>query len=219
MTNATKNTMLERFRRRVVLHLRQNFVGGVLLLTPLVLTYIIIRFLVDTIDGLLQPAIREVFNREVTGLGAVALLVTVYLAGLSGGHFTGRRVVQMGQAALMRIPIINAVYSPARQLIESFSGADRTAFKEVVVIEYPRKDAWMVGFLTGSTIDGQGNPLSIVYLPTAPMPNSGWMAILPQRDVYPADMTVPEAMRLVLSGGIICPPEIRFDRAVGPASD
>ena len=219
MTNATKTTVLERFGRRAIVHLRQNFVGGLLLLAPVVLTYLIIKFLADNIDGLLQPAIREAFNREIAGLGAAVLLALVYLAGLVGGHFAGRRIVEMGQSALMRIPIVRAVYSPARQLIESFSGTDRTAFKEVVMIEYPRKDAWMVGFLTGLTVDGLGNPLSIVYIPTAPTPNSGWIAILPEHDVYPVDLTIAEAMRLVLSGGIICPPEIRFHRAVGQASD
>ena len=189
-------------------HLRKTTVGGLFVLVPMVVTYVVLKFLFDAIDGLLQPAIEPVFGRELPGLGLLALLILVYLFGLLGANFLGSRIIHFGQTALLRVPVVGAVYSPARQLIESFSGGARTGFKRVVMIEHPRKDTWSIGFLTSMTADESGKPLAIVYIPTAPTPNSGWVAILPSEDVYDTDLSIQSAMTLVLSGGITSPTQI-----------
>ena len=190
-------------------HLRRTTLAGLVILVPVALTYMVLSFLFDAIDGLLQPIISGVSDRQLTGLGVVVLVLLMYVFGLLGRSFLGRRVIHYGQQALLRTPVVGTVYSSARQLIESFSQGSQTGFKRVVMIEHPRKEAWSIGFLTGQTTDENGSPLSIVYIPTAPTPNSGWVAVLPSKDVYDTDLTIQTAMKLVLSGGITTPPQIK----------
>lgn len=198
---------------RITKHLRDTLVKGLLILLPMIATYVVIKWLFTSIDGLLQPLIQESLGRHIPGLGAIALMLIIYFAGLAEENFLGRRMVNSGRSMLMRIPIINAVYAPARQLIDAFSGTGDSGFRHVVMIEYPRKDAWTIGFLTANTMAADGSPLSIVYIPTAPTPNSGWIALLPDKDVLYTDLSVASAMHLVLSGGIIAPPMIGNEQA------
>jgi len=185
--------------RRFGRHIRRSVIGGLLLLIPVVLTYMVLKLLFETIDGVLKPIFEGYFDTALPGLGAIVLLLLVYVAGLLSTNIVGRRLIAAGQSALLRTPIVGAVYSPARQLIESFSGAATTGFKRVVMIEHPRKGAWSIGFLTGLTTDESGRSLAIVYIPTAPTPNSGWVALLPIEDVYDTDLDIQSSM--TLAGG------------------
>ena len=194
---------------RIGSHLRRTTLAGLVILVPVGLTYMVLSFLFTAIDGVLQPIITGISDRQLTGLGVLILLLLMYGFGLLGRSFLGRRLISFGQQALLKTPVVGAVYSSARQLIESFSSGSETGFKRVVMIEHPRKGAWSIGFLTGLTEDESGDALSIVYIPTAPTPNSGWVAVLPSEDVYDTDLTVQTAMKLVLSGGITSPPRIR----------
>lgn len=196
-------------RQRIIRHFRRTLIAGLLLLVPVVITYLVLRLLFNFVDGVLQPGIERVLGSEIPGLGIVLLATLVYLVGLLGANFIGKRLIRLVQATLLRIPIVNAVYSASKQLIESFSGSGTTGFKRVVAIEYPRVGAWTIGFLTGMTTDENGRSMGIIYIPTAPTPQSGWVAILPTDQIYDTDLSVPIAMRLVLSGGIVAPPQIR----------
>lgn len=190
-------------------HLRDRLTAGLLLLVPLLITYWILGFAFRGVDGLLQPLVQEFLDRRIPGLGLVILVVAVYFAGLLASNFVGRSLIHLGQQALLRVPLISTVYDASKQLIESFAGTAKTGFKRVVAIEYPRQGAWALGFLTGTTTDEADNPLGIVYIPTAPTPNSGWVAILPMSQIHDTDLTVQVAMRMILSGGIMAPPRIR----------
>ena len=195
-------------RARAGLHVRRTMVEGVLLLVPIVITFVILKWVWDFIDGVLRPSIESTTGISFPGLGVAALLVLVYVAGLTWELDLGRRILGSGQRLLLSLPIIKIVYSPARQLIQSFSGSGPSGFKRVVIIEYPRAGTWMLGFLTSITTAKDGVRMGVVYVPTAPTPNSGWVAILPIDEVYDTELSVQEAMTLVLSGGIATPDEI-----------
>ena len=197
------------FKRTLADHILRTMGTGLLLLLPVVLTYLLLRLLFDAIDGILQPAVEAGFDRRIPGLGLVILVILIYTAGLLGAFFLGKRLIRLSQNALLRTPVIGSIYSTAKQLVDSFSGGGATGFKRVVVIEYPRVGVWTVGFLTNITEDENGNPMAIVYMPTAPMPNSGWVAFLPAQNVYDTNLSVSEAMQLVLSGGIVAPPQVK----------
>ena len=199
-------------RARVKLHFRRTMIEGVLLLVPIVITFIVLRWLWYFIDGVLRPAFKNTLGVSFPGLGIAALLVLIYLVGLAWDIDLGRRLVRMGQRFLLSLPIVGAVYSPARQLIDSFSGSGSSGFKRVVIIEYPRLGSWMLGFLTSTTTGIGDKQLAVVYLPTAPTPNSGWVAVVPMEDVYDTALTVQEAMTMVLSGGIVTPKQIEVTR-------
>ncbi len=213
MENRDKTTANYNLARKVTRHIRATMIGGLLLTLPIIITYIVLRWLFDAIDGLLQPAIESSFGKTIPGLGVVVLILILYLVGIAEENYLTRRAFKIGREMLLRVPIISTVYSPAKQLIDAFSGTGESGFRQVVMIEYPRENAWTIGFLTANTSDDEGFPLSIIYIPTAPTPNSGWIAMIPEQDVRFTDLSVAEAMHLVLSGGIIAPPLISTTQA------
>lgn len=184
------------------------FAAGLLILIPVVITYLVLKILFDAIDGVLNPTIVGLTKREIPGLGLIALIVLIYLSGLLSANLLGRKLIGFSQSLLLRTPIVRAIYSSARLLIESFSGSSTTGFKRVVMIEHPRKGIWSIGFLTGMTKNERDQQLAIVYIPTAPTPNSGFVALLPLKEVRDTDLSVQTAMSLVLSGGISTPAKI-----------
>ncbi|MSQ41387.1 MAG: DUF502 domain-containing protein [Dehalococcoidia bacterium] len=194
---------------RVTAHLRQTFIAGVLLMVPVAATFVLLWYLFNRLDGFLQPGVKQIFGFAIPGLGLLALLVLIYLVGLVGRNVIGRRLLTWGQGVLLRIPLVRAVYSPAKQLIESFSGSGEIGFKRVVLIEYPSAGLWTVGFLTGTVKDETGGVQALVYIPTAPTPYTGFLVVLPFSKVYDTDLSVPDAIKLVLSGGIVAPAAIR----------
>ena len=190
-------------------HIRRTITAGLLLLIPLVLTYLVLRFLFDNLDELLQPIFEYFLDRRIPGAGIAALAVLVYLIGLLGQNFIGRRLVQVTQFILMRVPVVSTVYNATRRLIESFSGPGSTGLKRVVMVEYPRVGMWTIGFLTGMVNDENDEKLALIYVPTAPTPYTGWMAMVPIHDVYDTDLSVSVAFNMVLSGGVVSPAAIR----------
>lgn len=196
---------------RIATHLRRTFLAGALITVPVVVTYWVMRFLFNLVDGVLRPPFEQALGRRIPGLGAVALVLLIYLLGLLGANFLGRRAIHTGQRALLRIPVVSSIYGAIKSLVESLfgvSGSGATS-RRVVLVEYPGPDLWTIGFLTGTTHDEKGAAFALVYVPTAPTPQTGWVAIIPAEKVWETDMTVQEAMRLVLSGGVLGPAVMR----------
>ena len=211
-----RRSFLGRTERRFMGHIRKALLAGILLLVPLVLTYIVVRWLFVTLNGLLQPVVQWVLDRYgvdigFPGLGLILSIVLLYLAGVFFAFGPGRIVIGWGQSLTVKIPLVGHIYSASRQFVESFTGSrvNETGFKRVVLIEYPRMGAWSVGFLTSLTDTSEGLSLAVVYVPTAPLPNSGWVAIVPLDQVLDTDLTVPQAMRMVFSAGIVSPEHIK----------
>ena len=196
------------FVKKIGGHVRATLIAGVLILVPIAITYVLLKWVFDNIDGLLAPIVDRFTGRHIPGLGLLALLIIVYLLGLIWTKRLGRRSIRTFQHFLLKAPLIGAIYGPARKLIESFTGDSAAGFKRVVVVEYPKQGTWMIGFLTGISNVVPGTTMGVIYLPTAPTPNSGWVAIVPIQNIYDTTMTVQEAMSMVLSGGISSPAQI-----------
>ena len=189
-------------------HLRKVMAEGLIIVVPLAITFWVLRLVFNLMDGFLGPLIEDTIGRNLPGIGIVAMLLLVYVAGqLWELSRLSRRMIEGIQSWLLSIPIVGAVYSPARQLIDSFSGTSDTGFKRVVLIEYPKAGTWMIGFLTATTMTKDGE-MGVIYVPTAPTPNSGWVGVVPINGIHDVDMSVRQAMSMVLSGGIVTPDEI-----------
>ena len=206
--------ILNSARKTVLRHIRRSLITGLLVLLPVALTYVIVRFLFDIVDGFLRPWIEWLLERfgiewSLPGPGVVLAVIIVYLIGAFATFRLGSMVVDWIRKSLLRIPFIGTLYSANRQLIESFSGASVTGFKRVVLVQFPRADAWSLGFLTGLTDAADVEKLIMTYVPTAPLPNSGFVVLMPPEDVLDTDLTVPEAMQLIFSGGIVSPRTIK----------
>ncbi|MBI4219635.1 MAG: DUF502 domain-containing protein, partial [Chloroflexi bacterium] len=149
--------------------------------------------------------IELIFGRSIPGLGYAVIILVAYVAGLIAATYIGRLIIGAVQAGLLRVPVYNTIYSASKQLVESFSGSGRTGCRRVVEFEYPWRGTWTIGFLTNTIEHEDGQVMGVVYIPTAPTPNSGYVSIVPLDEVYDLDMPVERALRFCLSGGIVSP--------------
>ena len=205
---------MNNIRNSIVRHFRRSFVSGLLLLVPIALTYVIVSFLFDLVDGVLRPWMQWVLERfgiewTLPGPGIVAAVVIVYIIGAIAALRLGRASIDWFRASLLKVPFIGTIYSANRQLVESFSGTSTTGFKRVVLVQFPKAGTWSLGFLTGLTDAEDVERLIMAYVPTAPLPNSGFVVMVRPEEVLDTDLSVPDAMQLIFSGGIISPRNIK----------
>ena len=190
-------------------HISRMILAGFLIMIPFVLTYMFAKFLVDIIDGVLAPYISLFFGgKRIYGLGVLALMIVVYIVGLLSTRYFGQKIGDAIQNFVLRMPVVGSLYSSARRLIESLAGTkddDSTGFKRVVMIEHPRRGMWCIGFLTSIIQVSKSQKMATVYIPTAPTPNSGFVVMVPYNEINDTDLSVQDAMSMVLSGGIIAP--------------
>jgi uncharacterized membrane protein len=188
---------------------RRDFLAGILIIVPLAVTVLILKWLFQSIDGILSPAVDAVFGRHIPGIGFGAIIVLIYLAGLFTRNALGWRILQRCESLLEEVPIIREIYSTARQILESVMLPHEGAFKEVVLVEFPRPGMRTIGFITNRLMDSSGQQLVNVYIPTTPNPTSGHLEIIPEDDVCHIDMPVDEAIKMVVSGGTVSPDVIQ----------
>ena len=182
---------------------------GLLILLPVGVTFAIFQFAFDTLDGQLQPVIEEIFGREVRGLGFLVILLIALLLGAFGPLAVIRYPGRLLERGIRGLPIAGDVYSASKQIAESMSAAEGSpGLRTVVRVEYPRRGAWTVGFLTKTVTMHDDEVMAVVYMPSTPLPNTGWMVLLPVEDVEIMDMSTQEAMQFILTGGIVSPDRI-----------
>lgn len=194
--------------------MRKYFVTGLLVLVPLVITGLVLNFIIDIMDKslLLLPerwSPEHVFGRRVPGLGVVLTLAIVFLTGLLARNFVGNYVVAFWEKMLNRIPVVNSIYSGVKKVSDTLLASTGDAFNKVLLIQYPRAGIWTLAFMTG-TPSGvvaenlKGSYVS-VYVPTTPNPTSGFFLILPSSEVIELDVGVDEALKYIISMGVVAP--------------
>jgi uncharacterized membrane protein len=197
------------------MRLRNYFFAGVLVTAPIGITIWIGWGLVSWIDDQVVPFIPAQWNPEtylpfsVPGLGVlVAILVLVMIGFLTAG-LVGRNLVGLGERLLDRMPVIRGVYGAIKQVVETVLKEQSEAFRQVILIQYPRKQSWAIGFVTGEPSGHiqSGTPKDVVnvFLPTTPNPTSGFLLFVPRDEIQELRMTVEEGIKMVVSGGIVTP--------------
>ena len=185
---------------------RKYFVTGILILLPLIITIYILIFAFNLVDRSLRHLIFNYTGYSIPGAGLLTFLLLIFIAGVFGHNVVGRKLLTWGEAVLRRIPVVKSIYSASKQVMEVFASDRSEAFQKVVLVEFPRRDIYMLGFLTGDAPDAVKQQvekdLLNVFVPVTP-PGHGYFLIMPRRDVRILDMAVEEGLRLVLSAGII----------------
>lgn len=208
-----------RIRLRIVRHLRAYFFAGVLVTAPIGITFYLAWLIIGWIDGKITPLIPAAYNPEtylpfgVPGLGLIVVFVLLTLIGAMAAGALGRIWVRTSEHLLARMPVIRSVYSATKQIFETVLQQQSTAFRQVVLFEYPRRGSWALGFITGKTL-GEVQNLTAdevvnVFLPTTPNPTSGYLLFIPRRELVVLSMTVEEGIKMVVSGGIVTPEDRR----------
>lgn len=192
-------------------HFRKNIIRGAVALIPLGLTALIIRFLYVTIDRRIVGYIDDHLGYTIPGLGILFLLMVLYIVGLSASNVFGRQIFALIEKVTNRLPIIKTTYQVGKQLSTTLSLPEKQVFQRAVLVEFLKPGIWTIGFVTGHITDPQDTSerLLKIYIPTPPNPTSGTMVIAKESMVRDPGWTIEEAMRSVISGGIIGPNEIK----------
>lgn len=200
--------------RTIVGRLRAYFFAGVLITAPISITFYIAWLFIDFVDRQVTPLIPADYNPKMWGVPGVGLLLVVValtLVGALTAGIVGRIWLRLSEAVMQRTPVLRGIYSAIKQIFETVLAQKSQAFREVVLIEYPRRGIWTIAFITGTTVGPvrrhAGDDLVNVFVPTTPNPTSGFLLFLPRGEVRVLDMTVEDGLKLVISGGIVAPAE------------
>lgn len=194
--------------------LRTYIITGLLIWIPLGITIFVIKLLVNLMDNtivLLPPAWRPValFGFDIPGLGIVISAMVIFITGFFLTNLAGRRIIGFWENLLDRIPLVRSIYSSVKQVTSTILSSDSNTFNEVLLIEYPRKGVWTICFKTNNSpkifSDAIGQDLITVFVPTTPNPTSGFILFVPKDEVKKMDMDVEDALKLVMSLGVVTP--------------
>jgi uncharacterized membrane protein len=186
-------------------------IAGVLLVIPVGLTYLVLRFVWDLVYGALRPLLDVANDQGTTPLvgtglrvaSVVLIIVTLYAAGSVAPTVLGRQVVRLWHRLVDGVPVVRSVYRIARLFTEMFGGTTNVGTNRVVLLEFPRPGILGLGMVTSRYVTAEGEELLTVYVPTIPNPTSGFFAIVAEDQVIDTDITLDEAMRIVVSGGLL----------------
>lgn len=205
--------------------MRKYFVTGLLILVPLAITLWVLNLIVGTMDQslLLLPAQwrpEAVFGFAIPGLGTILTLVIIFLTGLATRNFIGKRVVLVWEAVLRRIPVFNTIYSSVKQVSDTLFSSSGNAFRKALLVQYPRQGSWTIAFMTGVPGGDVRNHLTgdyvSVYVPTTPNPTSGFFLMVPRADTIELDMSVDEALKYIVSMGVVTPEHFEKSNLIDP---
>jgi uncharacterized membrane protein len=188
--------------------LRRHLTAGLLVLVPVIVTAAVVAFLFNLIDGWSRPLTRHLFGRELPGVGIALTVVLVYLVGLLSTNFVGKKFLEVFERLLENLPLVKSVYSASKQLVDAFSPKGRGSFRRVVLVEFPKKGTFALGFVTGGGLGALGDGIASVYVPTAINPTSGFVVFVPETEIVDAGLTVEEGIKLVVSGGVVGPRQL-----------
>ena len=203
--------------------LRRTFITGLVVILPLYITYSVVQFAFRQIDAAVTPYVLQIIRMSgfewllergwinfTAPVVSVTLLVSlIYLLGLIASNVLGRRLLGWVERLLTTIPVVRGIYTATRQFLDTFS-RDGKSFRKVVLIEYPRKGLWTLALLTSDT-EGEvasrtDQKVVSVFIPTTPNPTSGWLLFVPKEDCIELEMSVDDAFKMIISGGVLTPP-------------
>ncbi|MCF7803727.1 MAG: DUF502 domain-containing protein [Candidatus Marinimicrobia bacterium] len=193
---------------RVWASIRNKLLTGLLVLGPLGLTALVLRWIFNFFDGFLGPYLRHYVEWYVPGMGIILTVAAVYLIGLLASNFIGKKSLQVLERVLARIPLVKNVYSTAKSIFQAFSLQGKSSFKKVVLIQYPRKGLWTLAFVTGTTTGDDGEEYHSMFVPSTPNPTTGYVIFIKKSEAIDTRFTVEQGLKLLISGGMILPEEM-----------
>ena len=201
-------------RKESVEALKRYLIAGLLVWVPLGITIWVLQLLLSTLDQtlLLVPASARpeaLFGFHIPGLGALLAFAILILTGVVAANFFGARLILLWESVLSRIPVVKSIYSSVKQVSDTLLSDSGNAFRKALLVEYPYQGCWTIAFQTGTPAAAVAGHLASehvsVYVPTTPNPTSGFFLMLPRSRVHELDMTVDEALKYIISMGVVAP--------------
>ena len=191
-------------------NIQYYLITGLLSILPIIITYWIIHniFLYFAKPG--KIIVEYLFNNKVPKYipeiaGFILTILFIYIIGKVVSNVLGNKIYSWLEKILSHVPVVNKLYTTIKQITISISSSKRHAFKKVVFVEYPRKDLWTMSMVTGESNDRDGNEYYHIFIPTTPNPTSGYLIYVQKNSTVPADVTIEEAMKIIISGGLLAP--------------
>nr|WP_246422713.1 DUF502 domain-containing protein [Roseospira visakhapatnamensis] len=195
--------------------MRNHFFAGILVTAPAAITFFVAWKFIEFVDQQVANMIPDQYHLDfsVPGLGLLVMVALLIMIGAFATGLVGRILFRSGERLLNRMPLIRSIYGALKQILETVLAQQSTAFRQVVLVEYPRRGIWAIAFITGVT-EGEVQNLTAqecvnVFLPTTPNPTSGFLLFLPREDIVVLNMSVEDGIKMVISGGIVTPPDRR----------
>lgn len=197
--------------------IKKYFLSGILVIVPLIITYVVLKFFLSSIDGILSPLLERYFGYYIPGLGIAITIAIIFLAGILARGVVGRSALGLWERFLSSLPLVRTIYTAAKQLLISVAEPKESMFQRVVIIPYPRLGMYSIAFAANEVrLDRQGlnGDYVAVFIPSTPTPFTGYMLMVKKEEVYPTTMSVEEAVKFIVSGGIVVP-EMMLPRQIG----
>jgi len=201
------------FKEELKLTFKTRFISGILVIVPLFVAIGVLKFLVETIDNFLGPYIEHLIGKEYAFpyIGFIVTFALIIITGIISTNVLGKRIFEFWEQALLRIPLFKTVYSASKQLVEGFAVPEKRTFEKVVLIEYPRKGVYALGFLVNRLTlhdkEKDRNFLS-VFIPSTPTPFTGVPILVPESDVICLDMSIEDGIKFAVSGSVSSPHDL-----------
>lgn len=202
-------------RTKIITRLRNNFIAGLLVVLPIVVTIWIFNIILNVIVRIVPEEVVKTYFESAPwkylwkGLAVIAILFAIFIIGLFARNIIGRRLIGLGEKILTKIPLVSRIYRTLQQISEAFLGERRAGFNRVILFQYPRAGLYTLGLVSresGEEIrEKAGEKMLSVFVPTTPNPTSGLLILVPEKDAIPLKMTVAEGLKLLISGGTVVP--------------
>lgn len=188
---------------------RNTFLTGLLVILPMALTVSLLLWILNRVDVVFRQPIESLLGFRIYGLGLLITIILVFLTGLVARDYTGYKMIAFTELLLKRIPLVRTLYFSIKQLTETIYGNKHAAFREAVLVEYPSKGIYSIGFITSQGFYEInkliGEEVVGLFIPTTPNPTSGMYVVVSKSDVISLEISVEDAIKLVVSGGIVKP--------------
>jgi len=185
---------------------RSKLFAGLATLLPLYLTFFVIKFLFVTLEEMSDPILKRL-NLDIPGLGIILTVLLIYILGFLVTNFLGRKIFNLGERIVKKVPIVNMIYTTLKQITDTFTKGSTDAFEGAVYIQYPRQGLWTMAFISGESKTKDGVPYYHLFVPTTPNPTSGFFLMIPQADTVATGMSVEDGLKTIISGGLLAPDE------------
>jgi uncharacterized membrane protein len=197
--------------KKILKHLRAKIFAGILVILPLGITFLVLKFVFNSLDSILGPLIPDItvslFRRAfpLPYVGLISFLLLLYLIGLITTNVLGRKMIGWGDRLFTAIPVVKNIYTSSKQLTDAFSATRKGSFRQAVFVEFPQEGNYVLGFVTNELTDIERQTKVTVFVPTAFVPPQGFLLFLPKEKTLPAQLTVEEAIKVIMSVGIVTP--------------
>ena len=197
--------------QRINTHFKRYFLAGLILWAPLSITIWVIAWVFDVLDSVLPMAIRSeaLFGMHVPGFGVLVVVLLILVTGFVAANLIGQKLVEIWEGMMRRIPLVRSIYSSVKQVSDTILSPNGQAFRQAVLVQYPRQGSWTIGFLTGTPASDVAQHLPTecvsVYVPTTPNPTSGFFLMMPKSEVIELSIGVDAALQYVVSMGTVPP--------------